>query len=296
MVDVLIGIVIMFVGIFILLVLYLVPFKLYLAAFSSNVKVGLTDMVAMRFRGVNPHDIVNPLIQAVKGGLTDITVAELEAHYLSGGDVFSVVQALISAKKAGLNLNFRKAAAIDLAGRNVYEAVRMCVNPKIIKTPPITAVAKDGIQVRATARVTVRANINKLIGGAGEDTIIARVGEGICTTIGSAENHKIILEKPELISETILKKGLDAQTAFEILSIDIADVDVGKNIGSILQIDQANADKRVANARAEERRANAVAREKEMEAMKEEMKALLIEAEAEVPKSIAESILQGRIE
>ena len=273
-------------------IFYLVPLGLWVSAFSSGAPVGLLTLVGMRLRRVNPHEIVTPLIKAVKGGLT-VSVSELEAHYLSGGSVDRVVIALISAGRAGIHLNFKRAAAIDLAGRDVLNAVRMCVNPKVIETPLVAAMAMDGIQVKATARITVRANIDKLVGGAGEDTILARVGEGIVTTIGSASTHKVVLEKPELISEAILSRGLDSGTAFEILSVDIADVDVGKNIGSVLRADQAQADKKIAQAKAEEMRALAVAKEQEMKALEQEMQARVVEAEAEVPLAIAGAFREG---
>jgi uncharacterized protein YqfA (UPF0365 family) len=243
---------------------------------------------------VPPNKIVNPLIKAVKAGL-DVSVNKLEAHYLAGGNVDRVINALIAAQRAEIPLSFERAAAIDLAGRNVLEAVQMSVNPKVIETPIVAAVAKDGIEVKAKARVTVRANIDRLVGGAGEETIIARVGEGIVTTVGSSESHKEVLENPDSISRTVLSKGLDAGTAFEILSIDIADVDVGRNIGAQLQTDQAEADKRIAQAKAEERRAMAVAREQEMKAMVQEMRAKVVEAEAEVPKAMAEALRQGKL-
>jgi uncharacterized protein YqfA (UPF0365 family) len=248
----------------------------------------------MRLRRVTPSRIVNPLIKAHKAGL-NITTNMLESHFLAGGNVDRVVNALIAAERADINLPFERAAAIDLAGRNVLEAVQMSVNPRVIETPIVAAVAKDGIEVKVRARVTVRANIDRLVGGAGEETILARVGEGIVTTIGSAESHKNVLENPDAISQTVLSKGLDAGTAFEILSIDIADVDVGKNIGAQLQTDQAEADKRIAQAKAEERRAMAVAREQEMRAYVEEMRAKVVEAEAEVPHAMAEALRQGKM-
>lgn len=271
-----------------------VPLGLWISALAAGVKIGIFNLVGMRLRRVPPDKIVNPLIKAVKAGL-DVEVNKLEAHYLAGGNVDRVINALIAAQRAGIPLSFERAAAIDLAGRNVLEAVQMSVNPKVIETPTVAAVAKDGIEVKAKARVTVRANIDRLVGGAGEETIIARVGEGVVTTVGSADNHKSVLENPDLISQTVLNKGLDAGTAFEILSIDIADVDVGRNIGAQLQTDQAEADKRIAQARAEERRAMAVAREQEMKAMVQEMRAKLVEAEAEVPKAMAEALRQGKL-
>lgn len=271
-----------------------VPLGLWISALAAGVKIGIFNLVGMRLRRVPPNKIVNPLIKAVKAGL-DVEVNKLEAHYLAGGNVDRVINALIAAQRAGIPLSFERAAAIDLAGRNVLEAVQMSVNPKVIETPTVAAVAKDGIEVKAKARVTVRANIDRLVGGAGEETIIARVGEGVVTTVGSSDNHKSVLENPDLISQTVLNKGLDAGTAFEILSIDIADVDVGRNIGAQLQTDQAEADKRIAQARAEERRAMAVAREQEMKAMVQEMRAKLVEAEAEVPKAMAEALRQGKL-
>ena len=271
-----------------------IPVGLWISALAAGVKVGIFTLIGMRLRRVPPHRLVNALIKATKAGLA-ISIDKLEAHYLAGGNVDRVIDALIAAERAGLNLTFEKATAIDLAGRNVLEAVQMSVNPKVIKTPIVAAVAKNGIQVMATARVTVRANIERLVGGAGEETIIARVGEGIVTTIGSAETHKNVLENPDNISKTVLKKGLDAGTAFEILSIDIADVDVGKNIGAILQTDQAEADKKIAQAMAEQRRALAVAQEQEMKAKVQEMKAKVVEAEAEVPKAIAEALRTGKL-
>lgn len=271
-----------------------VPLGLWISALAAGVKIGIFNLVGMRLRRVPPNKIVNPLIKAVKAGL-EVEVNKLEAHYLAGGNVDRVINALIAAQRAGIPLSFERAAAIDLAGRNVLEAVQMSVNPKVIETPTVAAVAKDGIEVKAKARVTVRANIDRLVGGAGEETIIARVGEGVVTTVGSSDNHKSVLENPDLISQTVLNKGLDAGTAFEILSIDIADVDVGRNIGAQLQTDQAEADKRIAQARAEERRAMAVAREQEMKAMVQEMRAKLVEAEAEVPKAMAEALRQGKL-
>ncbi len=284
-----------------IIILYMVPIRLWLAARFANVKVSIWALIGMRFRRVTPSLIVNPLISAQKGGI-DVTIDQLETHYLAGGDVVNVVNALIAADKAKINLVFKQAAAIDLAGRDVLEAVQMSVKPKVIDCPDptkgtatVSAVAKDGIQLRAKARVTVRANLEKLVGGATEETIIARVGEGIVTTIGSSESHKIVLENPDKISKVVLGKGLDSGTGFEILSVDIADVDVGENIGAKLQIDQANADKQIAQAKAEERRALAVAREQEMKAMVEEMRAKVVEAEAEVPKSIATALREGKL-
>jgi uncharacterized protein YqfA (UPF0365 family) len=279
---------------FILFVLWAVPVRLWVEALSARVPVGMTTLVGMRLRKVSPAAIVRPLINASKAGL-DITIDQLESHYLAGGRVDRVVGALISADKANIVLAFNQAAAIDLAGRDVFEAVQVSVNPKVISTPKVAAMAKDGIQLIAVALVTVRANINRLVGGAGEETILARVGEGIVSTIGSAESHKAVLENPDKISKTVLSKGLDSGTAFEILSIDIADVDVGKNIGAELQTDQAEADKRVAQARAEERRAMAVAQEQEMKARVEEMRAEVVKAEREVPLALAEAFRQGNL-
>ena len=276
------------------IILSFIPVGLWITAFFSGVKVGIFTLVGMRFRRVQPSRIVNPLIKATKAGL-NLDIDNLEAHYLAGGDVNSLVDALIAAQRAELGLEFERAAAIDLAGRNVLEAVQVSVNPKVIETPKIAAVAKDGIEVMVKARVTVRANIERLVGGAGEETIIARVGEGIVTTVGSAASHKDVLENPDLISRTVLGKGLDAGTAFEILSIDIADIDVGRNIGAQLQTDQAEADKRIAQAKAEERRAMAVAKEQEMKAAVVEMKAKVVEAEAEVPRAMAAALREGKI-
>jgi uncharacterized protein YqfA (UPF0365 family) len=249
----------------------------------------------MRLRRVIPSRIVNPLIKAQKAGLVDVSINKLEAHYLAGGNVDKVVNALIAAQRANIPLEFERAAAIDLAGRDVLEAVQMSVNPKVIETPIIASIAKDGIELKAKARVTVRANIDRLVGGAGEQTIIARVGEGIVTTVGSAESHKDVLENPDTISQTVLEKGLDSGTAFEILSIDIADIDVGRNIGAQLQTDQAEADKRIAQAKAEERRAMAVAKEQEMKAAVQEMRAKVVEAEAEVPRAMATALREGKL-
>lgn len=276
------------------IILSFIPIGLWISALAANVKIGIITLIGMRLRRVPPAKIVNPLIKAVKAGLT-VTVNQLEAHYLAGGNVDRVVDALIAAERANIPLLFERAAAIDLAGRNVLEAVQMSVNPKVIETPLISAVAKDGIEVKAIARVTVRANIDRLVGGAGEETIIARVGEGVVTTVGSAVNHKAVLENPDLISQTVLGKGLDAGTAFEILSIDIADVDVGRNIGAQLQTDQAEADKQIAQAKAEERRAMAVAREQEMKASVQEMRAKVVEAEALVPAAMAQALQEGKL-
>ena len=273
---------------------YLIPIRLWLAAMFSGAYVGLLTLVGMRFRRIPPRLIVEPRIAAISAGL-EMDVRSLESHYLAEGNVANVVNSLISADKAGISLTFKRAAAIDLAGRDVLEAVKMSVNPKVINTPVVTAVAKDGIQLKAISRVTVRANIDRLVGGAGEETILARVGEGIVTTIGSADDHKQVLENPDGISKTVLDKGLDSGTAFEILSIDIADVDVGENIGAKLQSDQAEADKKIAQARAEARRAMAVAEEQEMKARAEAMRAKLIEAEAEVPLAMAQAFRDGNM-
>ncbi|MBA3889015.1 MAG: flotillin-like protein FloA [Gemmatimonadaceae bacterium] len=269
------------------IVLYMVPLNLWIAAWASGAYVGLPTLVGMRLRRVPPGTVINARISAVKAGL-DIPLNDLEAHFLAGGNVVRVVNALISADKANIPLGFQRAAAIDLAGRDVLEAVKMSVIPKVIETPRIAAIAKNGIQLVAVSRVTVRTNIDRLVGGAGEETVIARVGEGMVSTIGSAESHKDVLENPDHISKHILSRGLDAGTAFEILSIDIADVDVGENIGAKLQIDQANADKQIAQAKAEERRAMAVA-------LEQEMRARVVEAEAEVPRAMAEAFRKGNL-
>ncbi len=274
--------------------LYFVPVGLWVTAQVSGVRVGIVQLIIMRIRKVPPSLIVNALINANKAGLK-VTANDLETHYMAGGNVNNVVKALISADKANIPLDFNMAAAIDLAGRDVADAVQLSVNPRVINTPPVAAVAKDGIQLIAKAKVTVRANIAQLVGGAGEDTILARVGEGIVTTIGSASSHKAVLENPDTISKAILSKGLDASTAFEILSIDIADIDIGKNIGAELQTDQAEADLKVANAKAEERRAMAVAEEQEMKAKAQEAQAEVILAEAEVPKAMAEAFRSGNL-
>ena len=280
-----------FLGIF----FYYVPFLLWLSAKVSGVRISLMQLFLMRIRKVPPSIIVNALIEAHKAGLSNITRDELEAHYLAGGHVVRVVHALVSAAKANIDLSFKTATGIDLAGRDVFEAVQMSVNPKVIDPPVVSSVARDGIQLLAKARVTVRANIKQLVGGAGEETILARVGEGIVSSIGSSETHKLVLENPDSISKLVLSRGLDAGTAFEILSIDIADVDVGKNIGATLQIDQANADKNIAQARAEERRAMAIALEQEMKAKAQEARARVIEAESEVPKAMAQAFLNGNL-
>ena len=280
--------------IFLLIFLWFFPITLWFQALISGVKISLLQLVLMRWRKVPPGTIVMAMITGTKAGLK-LNANELEAHYLAKGNVPNVVNALISADKANIALNFNMAAAIDLAGRDVFQAVQMSVNPKVINTPPVTAVAKDGIQLIAKARVTVRANIKQLVGGAGEETVLARVGEGIVSSIGSSESHKMVLENPDSISKVVLRKGLDAGTAFEILSIDIADIDIGKNIGAVLQIDQANADKNIAQARAEERRAMAVALEQEMKAKAQEARAKVIEAEVEVPLAIAEAFRKGNL-
>ncbi len=274
--------------------LWFFPVTLWFQALISGVKISLVQLVLMRWRKVPPGTIVMAMITGTKAGLK-LEANELEAHYLAKGNVPNVVNALISADKANIDLNFNMAAAIDLAGRDVFQAVQMSVNPKVINTPPVTAVAKDGIQLIAKARVTVRANIKQLVGGAGEETVLARVGEGIVSSIGSAESHKSVLENPDSISKLVLSKGLDAGTAFEILSIDIADIDIGKNIGAVLQIDQANADKNIAQARAEERRAMAVALEQEMKAKAQEARAKVIEAETEIPLAMAEAFRNGNL-
>ena len=290
------GIIVLCVVIFILLIVfvYYVPVGLWFQALVSGVHTSLIQLMFMRFRKVPPSVIVNNMINATKAGLK-LSQNELEAHYLAGGNVTNVVQALISSSKANMNLDFRTATAIDLAGRDVLKAVQTSVNPKVIDTPPVAAVAKDGIQLIAKARVTVRTNIKQLVGGASEETILARVGEGIVSSIGSALSHKQVLENPDSISKLVLTKGLDSGTAFEILSIDIADIDVGKNIGAQLQMDQANADKTIAQAKAEERRAMAVASEQEMKAKAQEARAKVIEAEAEVPKAMADAFRSGNM-
>ena len=271
-----------------------VPVALWISALAAGVRVGIWTLIGMRLRRVVPSRIVIPLIKAVKAGI-NIPINKLEAHYLAGGNVDRVVNSLIAAQRANIPLEFERSAAIDLAGRDVLEAVQMSVNPKVIETPIVAAIAKDGIELKAKAKVTVRANIDRLVGGAGEQTIIARVGEGVVTTIGSAETHKSVLENPDLISKTVLSKGLEAGTAFEILSIDIADIDVGRNIGAQLQADQAEADKKIAQAKAEERRAMAVAGEQEMKAKTQEMRAKVVEAEAEVPMAMAQALREGKL-
>lgn len=293
------GVAPMFVGIIIIVILLIIffrffPLGLWITALFSGVRISIITLLTMRLRRVNPSLIVLNQIKLWKAGLK-INSNELEAHYLAGGNPTAVADALIAADKASLDLSFERAAAIDLAGRDLVDAIRTSVSPRVIATPLIAAVAKDGIQVKATARVTVRTNINRLVGGAGEETIIARVGEGIVTTIGSAATHKEVLENPDRISQVVSAKGLDSGTAFEILSIDIADVDVGSNIGAVLQIDQAEADKKIAQAKAEERRVMAIAREQEMKAQVEEMKAKVVEAESQLPLAIAEALKKGNI-
>lgn len=271
-----------------------IPVTLWISALAAGVRVGILTLVGMRLRRVVPSRVINPLIKAHKAGI-DVKTNQLESHYLAGGNVDRVVNALIAAHRANIELSFERAAAIDLAGRDVLEAVQMSVNPEVIETPFIAGIAMDGIEVKAKARITVRANIDRLVGGAGEETIIARVGEGVVSTIGSSETHAKVLENPDMISHTVLAKGLDAGTAFEILSIDIADVDIGKNIGAILQTDQAEADKKIAQAKAEERRAMAVAQEQEMVARVQEMRAKVVEAEADVPLALAEALRSGKL-
>jgi uncharacterized protein YqfA (UPF0365 family) len=287
-------VIIVLIILFIWMFFYFIPLGLWFSAVFARVYVPIGQLIGMRIRKVPPSIIINALISATKAGLV-LKTDELEAHYLAGGNVRSVVNALISADKANINLDFKAATAIDLAGRNVLEAVQMSVNPKVINTPAVTAVAKDGIQLICKARVTVRANIRQLVGGAGEETVLARVGEGIVSSIGSAKSHKEVLENPDNISKVVLDKGLDAGTAFEILSIDIADIDVGRNIGAVLQMDQANADKNIAQARAEERRAMAVALEQEMKAKAQEARAKVIEAEAQIPLAMSEAFRSGNL-
>ena len=289
--QIIIGVVIFFA---INLFLNMFPIGLWITAMFSGVKVSIMTLIGMRFRRVRPSRIVDPMIKATKAGLS-LSIDKLEAHYLAGGNVNTVIDALIAAQRANIHLEFEQAAAIDLAGRDVLEAVQVSVNPKVIETPIISAVAKDGIEVKVKARVTVRANIERLVGGAGEETIIARVGEGVVTTVGSSVSHKEVLENPDKISKTVLEKGLDSGTAFEILSIDIADVDVGRNIGAQLQTDQAEADKKIAQAKAEERRAMAIAQEQEMKARVVEMKAKVVESESKVPLAIADAFVNGKL-
>ena len=281
-------------AILIFFLIFMRLFGLWLSAQLAGVKISLLQMILMRWRRVDPRAIVDNMVTAHKAGIP-LTRDQLEAHFLAGGNIKRVVNALVSADKANIPLTFKEATAIDLAGRDVFEAVQLSVNPKVIESPPVTAVAKNGIQLIAKVRVTVRANIQKLVGGAGEETILARVGEGIVTTIGSSENHRAVLENPDTISKTVLAKGLDSGTAFEILSIDIADIDIGKNIGAELQMDQANADKNIAQAKAEERRAMAVASEQEMKAKAQEARAKVIEAEALIPMAIAEAFRNGNL-
>ena len=277
------------------IILYFIPIGLWFTALLSGVRISLLQLILMRWRKVPPTIIVRSMIEAHKAGLAFIKRDELEAHYLAGGHVEQVIHALVSASKANIDLSFKMATAIDLAGRDVLEAVQMSVNPRVINTPPVTAVAKDGIQLIAKARVTVRANIKQLVGGAGEETVLARVGEGIVSSIGSSVSHKQVLENPDFISKIVLEKGLDAGTAFEILSIDVADIDIGKNIGAVLQMDQANADKNIAQAKAEERRAMAVATEQEMKAKAQEARAKVIEAEVQIPLAMAEAFRSGNL-
>ena len=280
--------------VFLFVILTMVPIGLWVTAFFSGVKVRMTDLIGMRLRRVKPRRIVNPMIKATKAGM-GLNISSVEGHYLAGGNVDAVVDALIAAQRADIQLNFEEAAAIDLAGRDVLEAVQVSVNPKVIETPKISAVAQDGIEVLVIAKVTVRANIDRLVGGAGEETIIARVGEGIVTTVGSSRTYKEVLENPDNISRVVLEKGLDSGTAYEILSIDIADVDVARNIGARLQTDQAEADKRIAEAKASERRSMAIAREQEMRAEVEAMHARVVEAQSEVPKALAEALKSGKL-
>ena len=277
------------------IILYFIPIGLWFTALLSGVRISLLQLILMRWRKVPPTVIVRSMIEAYKAGLASIQRDELEAHFLAGGHVEQVIHALVSASKANIDLSFKMATAIDLAGRDVLEAVQMSVNPKVINTPPVTAVAKDGIQLIAKARVTVRASIKQLVGGAGEETVLARVGEGIVSSIGSSKSHKEVLENPDNISKMVLEKGLDAGTAFEILSIDVADIDIGKNIGAVLQMDQANADKNIAQAKAEERRAMAVATEQEMKAKSQEARANVIQAEVEIPLAMADAFRKGNL-
>ncbi|MFD1705449.1 flotillin-like protein FloA [Siminovitchia sediminis] len=287
--------IIVVIAIIVLAVLFtFVPVGLWISALAAGVRIGIFTLIGMRLRRVIPRRVVEPMIKAHKAGI-NVATNQLESHYLAGGNVDRVVNALIAAQRANIELTFERAAAIDLAGRDVLEAVQMSVNPKVIETPFIAGVAMDGIEVKAKARITVRANIDRLVGGAGEETVIARVGEGVVSTIGSSDDHKKVLENPDMISRTVLAKGLDAGTAFEILSIDIADVDIGKNIGAQLQTDQAEADKKIAQAKAEERRAMAVAKEQEMKARVEEMRAKVVEAEAEVPLAMSSALKSGNL-
>ena len=289
-----IGLIVVIALIFLFILFHYIPFGMWIRAMASGVHVSIRSLIGMRIRHISPARLVDPLIKANKAGL-NLSISQLETHFLAGGNVDQVINALIAAQRANISMAFEKACAIDLAGRDVFQAVQMSVTPKIIETPVVAAIAKDGIELRAKARVTVRTNIERLVGGAGEETIIARVGEGIVTTVGSAETHKEVLENPDLISRTVLAKGLDAGTAYEILSIDIADVDVGRNIGAQLQMDQAEADRRIAQAKAEERRAMAVAHEQEMKAAVQEMRAKVVEAEADVPRAMAEALRGGKL-
>ena len=291
---VLIPIIIVVVLLLLAVFLHFVPMGLWISSLASGVHISIGTLVGMRIRRIQPQRLVYPLIKSTKAGL-NLTISQLETHFLAGGNVDKVINALIAAQRANIEMSFEKACAIDLAGRDVFQAVQMSVTPKVIETPVVAAIAKDGIELRAKARVTVRTNIERLVGGAGEETVIARVGEGIVTTVGSSDTHKEVLENPDLISRTVLSKGLDAGTAFEILSIDIADVDVGRNVGAQLQMDQAEADRRIAQAKAEERRAIAVAREQEMIAAVQEMRARVVEAEAQVPLAMAEALRQGKL-
>ena len=292
--EVLFGMIVAAVLLLIMVFFRYVPLGLWIRARASGVSLTIGMLIGMRLRRISPHRLVDALITASKAGL-NVNINQLEKHFLAGGNIERVIKAQISAQQAGIPLQFEQACAIDLAGRDVLQAVQMSVNPKIIETPPVSAMAMDGIELRVKARVTVRTNIQQLVGGAGEETIIARVGEGIVTTIGSSDTHKAVLENPDKISHTVLNKGLDAGTAYEILSIDIADVDVGRNIGAQLQMDQAEADRRIAQARAEERRAMAVAREQEMKAQVQEMRAKVVAAEAEVPLAMAEALRTGKM-
>lgn len=282
-----------FIVVFFLIFMWFFPVGLWITAKLSDVHIPLLDLVVMRFRRVNPNTIVDSMVVATKAGIP-LEHKLLEAHYMAGGNIMKVVRALVSADKANIDLDFKAATAIDLAGRDVFEAVQLSVNPKVIESPPVTAVAKDGIQLITKARVTVRANIRQLVGGAGEETVLARIGEGIVTSIGSSESHKLVMENPDSISKVVLNKGLDSGTAFEILSIDIADIDIGKNIGAVLQIDQANADKNIAQAKAEERRAMAIALEQENKAKAQEARVKVIEAEAQIPMAMAEAFRNGQ--
>ncbi|MBQ9306853.1 MAG: flotillin-like protein FloA [Clostridia bacterium] len=291
---ILIVVVIAIVLILLAILFHYIPFGMWIRAMASGVHVSISSLIGMRIRHISPARLVDPLIKANKAGL-NLNIAQLETHFLAGGNVDRVINALIAAQRANIPLAFEKVCAIDLAGRDVFQAVQMSVTPKVIETPVVAAIAKDGIELRAKARVTVRTNIERLVGGAGEETIIARVGEGIVTTVGSSETHKEVLENPDLISRTVLSKGLDAGTAYEILSIDIADVDVGRNIGAQLQMDQAEADRRIAQAKAEERRAMAVAHEQEMKAAVQEMRAKVVEAEADVPRAMADALRSGKL-